>query len=353
VAPRLLLHIGLPKSGSSAIQRYLSDNTDRLADCGYRWVAGSRGPNVTELAIAFSRRDNAITAAYGIRSERDRRALRDRVAHRLSDHFDHDHHAVIISSEHLSAMLRSAAEIVDLAQFLVGLGFSPTVIGVVRRADHWLPSAYAEAVRSGRAPGLGRAFVERRAHLLDHQALADRWSSAFSGLRLVPYLETDKSDPAAMPRRFLAACDLAESATADWPTPARLARPGLSATAVEVLRRIGPDLDLRQWQTGAERQRLVELLDQLHPGPGVRLTPAARRALAVHGWLDTGIEASRYAYGPGWQEWRDADPAATAEPVPPSEGVVEATREALRRAGFGKRRPVTGRARRLLQRLRR
>lgn len=347
---RLILHIGLPKSGSSAIQSYLSQNAARLEDRGLRWLPGSRGPNSTELAISFAHRDNAITQAYGIRTEQDRTTLRDRIADRLRTEVDHD---LIISSEHLSSMVRAPEEIADLAGFLAGLGRQTLIIGVIRRADHWLPSAYAEAVRSGRAVRLGPTFVDRRAHLLDHQALCARWSAAFGDVRLIPYLETDKEDPAAMPRRFLAACGIPADATADWPQPSRLSRPGLSATGVEVLRQLNPRLELGEWHSGRDRERLADLVAERHPGSGVRLTPAARRALESHGWIQTGIETSPGAYGSGWQEWRDAAPAPVRKPVQPDDAIVEATHQALRRAGFGTRRPITDRARQLLQKIRR
>ena len=249
-------------------------------------------------------------------------------------------------------MLRTAAEIGDLADFLQRLGIRTMIIGVIRRADYLLPSAYAEAVRSGSTTRLRPPFVERRAHLLDHRLLLEQWSAAFEEIRLIPYLETDKSDPAAVPRRFLQACGVSATATADWPQSDRLSRPGLSATAVEVLRRISPTLGLAQWQSGAERNRLIEFLAARHPGQGVRLTSSARRALDEHGWIQTGIDTSPAAYGSGWQDWRDTEAAPMAPPAQPSDELVAETLRAATAAGFGHR-PIAGRALGLLRRLRR
>jgi hypothetical protein len=348
---RLILHIGLPKSGSTAIQEYLAGNAAALADLGLRWLPGTRGNNCTELAIAFSHQQNAITTAYGVRTDRDRRLLRDRIAARLRTEVDH--HQLIISSEHLSSLLRTPDEVLELAGFLRSLGLQPMIIGVIRRSDHWLPSAHAEAVRSGRTSRLDSGFVQRRVHLLDHERLLSRWSAAFDEVRLIPYLESDKSDPRSMPRRFLDACDVPTTATADWPQPTRLSRPTLSATATEALRRVNPELGLDQWRSGRERKRLVAVLADLYPGPGSRLSPAASRALADHDFLDTGIDTSPAAYGSGWQEWRTAAPVAVAEPVQLSDAEVDRTLKVLRRAGFGARRPIADRARQLLQQIRR
>lgn len=345
---RLILHIGLPKSGSSAIQASLADNATRLAESGLRWLPGFRGPNATELAVAFSHRDTAISTDYGVRGEHDRQRLRGRIANRLRGVDAHD---VIMSSEHLSGLLRTAGETDDLATFLRGLGFQPMIIGVIRRADYWLPSAYAEAVRSGRTISLDQSFVDRRAHLLDHQALLERWSAAFDEVRLVPYLETDKTDPGAVPQRLLQACDVPSGTTADWPQPERLSRPGLSATAVEVLRRISPALELQKWTSGADREQLVNLLAARHPGSGVRLTPCAHNALTSRGWIQTGIDTSPAAYGPGWQQWRDTEAAPVENAAHPSNTAIGETLLAARAAGLG-RRSIISRASGLFRRLR-
>ena len=225
------------------------------------------------------------------------------------------------------------------------------IIGVIRRADYWLPSAYAEAVRSGRTVRLGPDFVDRRGHLLDHRSLLERWSSAFDQVRFVPYLETDKADPAAVPRRFLHACGVPMETTANWPRPDRLSRPGLSATAVEVLRRISPALELQEWTSGADRERLVNLLAERHPGSGVRLTPAADSALTRRGWIRTGVDSGPAAYGSGWQQWRDADPAPVENAAQPSDTAIGATLLAVRATGLG-RRSIIRRARALMHRLR-
>jgi len=283
---RLILHIGLPKSGSSAIQAYLADNATRLAESGLGWLPGMRGPNATELAVAFSHRDNVISAEYGVRNDHDRLRLLDRIADRLRRRADHD---VLISSEHLAGLLRTSAETGDLATFLSELGFQPMIIGVI--------------------------------------------------------------DPAAVPRRFLHACGVPMETTAAWPRPDRLSRPGLSATAVEVLRRISPALELQKWTSGADRERLVNLLAERHPDSGVRLTPAADTALTRRGWVRTGVDTGPAAYGSGWQQLRDEEPAQIEDAAQPSSTAIGATLLAARAAGLG-RRSITRRARALMRRLR-
>ncbi|HEY9292272.1 MAG TPA: hypothetical protein VIP98_13395 [Microlunatus sp.] len=350
---RLVVHIGLPKSGSSAVQAFAADNGDRLREHGFGWLPGRRGPNLTELAVAFCDRDNPISRRYGVDHDHDRRKLQLRLRRRLTEAVD-QHRQLIISSEHLSALLRSAAEVAELADYLHSISDQVLIIGVVRRGDHWLPSDWVEAVRSGRTIRLGRRFVERRAHLLDHQSLVSRWTTAFGadGVRLIPYLEDDKSDPVALPERLLAAAGVPRSAD-DWRRPAQLTRSGLSATAVEVLRQLNPQLGLADWHSGADRQRLITLLDQRHPGPGPGLTRPALAGLEEHGWIRTGIEQTEASFGDHWSDWVQAPMASIQAAAEPEPAVVQDTLAALRAAGFGSRNPIRTRAERLLQRVRR
>lgn len=348
---RLILHIGMPKAGSSAIQDFCDRNADQLAEAGLRWSAGRRGSNQAELAVAFSDRRNAISASFGVSGPHDehhRRRLRDQIGRRLRSELNDDR-PVLVSSEHLSSMLRSEEEIAELARFLSGFTDHITVVGVIRRADHWLPSAYTEAVRSGRDVALDGGFVRRRAHLLDHHHLLDRWVSTFGAdaVRLIAYLETDRSDPATLPRRLLRSVQVDPDRITPEPGTRRLSRAGLSGEAVAVLRRIYPQLGADLGPT--EREHLVQLLAGLFPGPGMRLTRAADSQLRKNGWIRTGIDREPAASGPGWDEWVQAPDAPTAPPPKVSEEQVERALTAVREAHIASRHPI----RRILRRVRR
>lgn len=74
---RLILHIGMPKAGSTSIQRFAADNRARLAELGFhypdlshnhsRWLAGLVSPEPVKLDGAVRRRLGSGAAASGYR----------------------------------------------------------------------------------------------------------------------------------------------------------------------------------------------------------------------------------------------------------------------------------------------
>jgi hypothetical protein len=151
-------------------------------------------------------------------------------------------------------------------------------------------------------------------------------------VRVLPYLESDKSDPVALPSRFLAAAGVTADTTG-WQHADRLTRGGLSATAVQVLRRIGPDLGVDRLTAG-ERAEAVRLLTDLFPGPGVALSRSAARALAERGWIHTGVDREPQAFGNQWPAWRDEPRAKVRRPPRPTEQDLAAAAAALREVGL-------------------
>jgi hypothetical protein len=312
---RLVLHVGLPKTGSTSLQEFLSANRDALSRFGLRWCESLRGPNHVQLAVAFTDQMSHLTSTVGVRNKRDQLRLRDRVARRLGAELRCGER-VLVSTEHLSAALRSPAEVHALAAFLRDIADEVSVLAVLRRNDYWLPSSYAEAVLNDKRREFDAEFVHFRASLLDHHGFLARWQDAFGAdaVRLLPMLESDKRDPSAVPLRLLAELGV-PAQDGGWRRPAELAHPALSALGTEMLRAMTPLLPSGGLRPGRARMRVRTAIAERCPGPPVALTPSAAAELDRLGWRKSGIEAVPAAVGADWSAWRD-QPDADVRPLP-------------------------------------
>jgi hypothetical protein len=321
---KLVLHIGLSKTGTTAFQEFAAANADRLAGQGLAYAEMLRGPNHSQLAVAFSGQTNQIARSLGVEDERDRAKLRRRIMKRMSRESERAP-AWLVSSEQLSTMLQRPRRIADLADALHEVFDDITIVAAIRRADYWLPSAYVEAIARGGTRPMDAQFVRRREYLLRHPRLLRRWGRAFGAGNVVavPFLEDDKNDPTALPARLLAAAGLPESIVAGWPRPPGIRNPSLSAEAVEMLRQLNPRLELSALRPVSSRRAMVELVGERHPGAPPRITPEAADYLRHHRLIRSGIAKSKFATGAGWDKWPDqpAAPIAAAPVVDPQ--VVE------------------------------
>jgi len=305
---RIVVHIGLPKTGSTALQSFVAANSAELHARGLTWVTPTGRDNHAAIAAAYTERVTPLTETMGITTEAERQRVRGRLAARLAKQLSADG-TYLISSEHLGAWLRRPSELCALRDLLRGLADEVTVVAVLRRADYWLPSSYTEAVRGGSSQPLTPPFVRKRRAMLDHEQLRQRWTAAFGdgAMLLVPYLERDKTDYAALPRRVLAAIGIDD--TTRWPVPPRPAREALSARAVELLRLMNPQLPSGGLRPSRDRERLVATLAERFPGRSIALTPRTRDALERAGYLDLSIADAPQAVGAEWEQWRAQPPA--------------------------------------------
>lgn len=167
-AMRLWLHIGVHRTGSTALQKLLSRNRDRLLDQGFYYPEG--GENQAWLVDRF---------------QHDHEAAMKAVAEAAGAAAASGCHDLVLSSEDFSSL----QDIAPLAE-LEGR-FDTRVIVYLRRQDLWLESWYNQNIKwpwSLELSTLSPAgFLDRRDrfHWIDYAATLKRWSAIFGADRLV------------------------------------------------------------------------------------------------------------------------------------------------------------------------
>lgn len=130
---RLILHVGMGKTGTSAIQAALKQNPDVLAKAGAHYL----GMRVDFLDPPAEANKNQAFLKIPVA---DKIAYAARVSAHLAGLAGQGIHTAILSNEGLwgaSAALRPFISALDPA-------IAVTVVGYVRNPDRWLPSAYAQ-----------------------------------------------------------------------------------------------------------------------------------------------------------------------------------------------------------------
>ena len=146
------MHIGLPKTGSTAIQRNLQRRRDRLlADQSVLFPVSLGNPSVN-LAVAFQAvgKLDDQRMQRSIRTADDIRNYTERLARLFSQEVGRKRPGtVLISSEHLASRLTSEEEIRALKDFLAQHTEDIGVYLYLRRQDELALSYYSTAVKNG------------------------------------------------------------------------------------------------------------------------------------------------------------------------------------------------------------
>jgi hypothetical protein len=181
--PRLFLHIGYPKTGTTGLQRYLSLNAARLKERGILYPQAGRVTYKETGAVSDAHYAASFVLDIGHYEGKlafpnvvDMKAqLAREVAESGCDQ-------VVISSEYFitAKNLRVIAEFFD--------GYEVTIVVYLRRHDHAYESAYNQLLKTAR-PAPWNATIE--AFILYQQGIQDvpydyletieRWASVFGG----------------------------------------------------------------------------------------------------------------------------------------------------------------------------
>lgn len=255
--PRLTLHIGIHRTGTTALQRALNAARPALAEQDVHYAYDTVNHN---------------SLAEGLqRSEVHARRV---VAQLIEEGLDSGKGHVVVSAENF-ASLRDPGPLWDLQRY-----FDVQVLAYLRRQDRWLESWYNQAIRWPWNRDIARlnpnAFYRRvsRFHWLDYRALHQRWSKVF-GAEHVHFrrfesaradLLEDFSDAVGIPRGVLGAPP-----------------PGINASGSPRMTEALRHLDLMD-RTEGERGRLVAAVRDAFAtanwtGPAHAFSEAQRRRI--------------------------------------------------------------------------
>ena len=175
---RLLLHIGLPKTGTKTLQLTMSLNRGLLRRHGFVYPTLT-GERHLDLPL-YAANESAIVgmrARSGLADPARFARFVDQVPARLTDALTASGvHTAILSSEHCSSLLSTTEEITRLHRLLVPLARQLRVILYLRRQDDLAVSLYSAAVRAGHT---GEFELVEGPAWFDYLSLLDRWADVF------------------------------------------------------------------------------------------------------------------------------------------------------------------------------
>lgn len=229
---RLILHIGMHKTGTSSVQRYFSRNRAVLRRMGVCYpnsigVAGEKQPKQAALFDAISHEADFGVPHPDLGSSK---RLVDRLAMEIEEA---PGGLGIVSAEGLSGerpvFSAALAELADR--------FETTVVVFVRRQDHWVESFYKQMVlsREVREARGFHDFVEAAStkRHMDYAQIIAWWRDVFKDVRVIGF---HAAGPARPLRRLMDIAGLGRSFR--WlPFANAYENPSHGAEAVEMVRR--------------------------------------------------------------------------------------------------------------------
>ena len=184
----LSIHIGMPKTGTTAIQDFCALNRRELGNQRLLYPALGKGHahhGLMRLIYQAQPNDHRMRRFYNLRRKIEKSKCE----------------RVLVSSE-FAARLKDVSELRRLLR-----GVHTRIIVYLRRQDNWLLSAYNQNVKSP-ATSLEDTFDEftKRPHLerrLNYENLLDLWSDAFGFKNLDVYVYEEEKRNGQLIRRFL------------------------------------------------------------------------------------------------------------------------------------------------------
>ncbi len=193
LARNIILHIGVPKTGSTTIQKFLTENAERLPAMGYAYLKSLGQPNNTGLVLhcrdfkARAKTGRDLRYRHGIRSEADLAGYRSKLEAELAAEIaalPENVETVIMSCE-LCARLEEN-EIQRLKALIAPFASSIKVLLYLRGQDEIIRSSYTTTLRVGYSGSFARWIEdEMEKDMFQFDRLLGKWARVFGENALI------------------------------------------------------------------------------------------------------------------------------------------------------------------------
>lgn len=177
-----ILHIGVEKTGTTSIQKFLGLNRQILSTRSILFPQAPGRWNHTNLAgyAAADEKCDDIRINLGIKSHDELLRFREQFAADFDRELrDSACDTVILSGEHCSSRLVTREEVERLHRLLSRIFEAVRVVVYLRRQDEFLLSTYSTAVKNGRTQKLSIPKTDNQMQRYDFAKILDVWSDVF------------------------------------------------------------------------------------------------------------------------------------------------------------------------------
>jgi len=266
---KVVLHIGMPKTGTTTIQFFLANNAEALAanGCLYPSTGQLHHAHHPLAALLLDRRpglgwvDSLVPAVDPALLQQLKREIRGSACS-----------TVVISTELFSFMRDTRKAIESFSEYDLRILF------FIRRQDYWLESLCRQEMKTGTySQADPQEFIETRLWEADYLEYLERWGKYLDEAKLKVVLLDRRLASAPVQQRFLSACDI------DWSDAYSINRDENTKLTQECLHFLinSPQKD-RIDEFHAHVDEALERYSQKHPDPpeyGWLLSPEQRRGI--------------------------------------------------------------------------
>lgn len=270
---RAILHIGAEKTGSTALQVYLTTNRKALTKHGYFYSRAAGWQNHASLcryALPAGARNAPGRLKPGVTHEEFRQALENSLAEEAARHPES---TLLFSNEHCRGRLVTAEQVADLHRMLAGLFDDISVVVYIRRQDELAVSYYSTMLKSG---GVKQEIIPSRPNsdFYDYWGLLQRWGSVFGEANI----DIGIFGRASLEKGSIVADFCKRTGIPELPTGQQRSNEAMPPDQQEYLREINIRIGNDETITDADRHAIRGLVSSIGGGKGRMPSQSEARA---------------------------------------------------------------------------